>query len=81
LDVAALDATTFSWGDMLDNYTPVNPTTGKKEVAGTDAQKQAVAKLMQYCGSSIEMVYGLGSNGGSAAYQEVVPYALTTYFG
>ncbi len=82
LDVAALDATTFSWGDMLDNYTPVNPTTGKKEVAGTDAQKQAVAKLMQYCGSSsIEMVYGLGSNGGSAAYQEAVPYALTTYFG
>ena len=81
LNVAGLEATTFSWNDMLDNYTPVNPTTGKKEVAGTDAQKQAVAKLMQYCGSSIEMVYGLGSNGGSAAYQEVVPYALTTYFG
>ena len=81
LEVAALDATTFSWGDMLDNYTPVNPTTGKKEVAGTDAQKQAVAKLMQYCGSSIEMIYGLGSNDGSAAYSEAVPYALTTYFG
>ena len=73
LDVAALDATTFSWGDMLDNYTSEN--------SGTDAQKQAVAKLMQYCGSSIVMVYGLGSNGGSAAYQEDVPYALTTYFG
>lgn len=73
LDVAALDATTFSWGDMLDNYTSEN--------SGTDAQKQAVAKLMQYCGSSIEMVYGLGSNGGSAAYSEAVPYALTTYFG
>ena len=58
-----------------------NKASYKKEVAGTDAQKQAVAKLMQYCGSSIEMVYGLGSNGGSAAYQEVVPYALTTYFG
>lgn len=81
LNVAGLKATTFSWNDMLNNYTPMNPTTGKKEVAGTDAQKQAVAKLMQYCGSSIEMVYGLGSNGGSAAYQEVVPYALTTYFG
>ena len=81
LEVAALDATTFSWGDMLDNYTPVNPTTGKKEVAGTDAQKQAVAKLMQYCGSSIEMIYGLGSNGGSAACHEFVPDALTTYFG
>ena len=73
LDVAALDATTFSWGDMLDNYTSEN--------SGTDAQKQAVAKLMQYCGSSIEMFYGLGSNGGSEAYQEDVPYALTTYFG
>ena len=73
LEVAALDATTFSWGDMLDNYTSEN--------SGTDAQKQAVAKLMQYCGSSIEMIYGLGSNGGSAAYSEAVPYALTTYFG
>ena len=81
LNVAGLDATTFSWNDMLDNYTPANPTTGKKEVTGTDAQKQAVAQLMQYCGSSIEMIYGLASNGGSAAYQEAVPYALTTYFG
>ena len=81
LDVPALPATTFDWDNMIDDYNPINPETGKKYVGGTDAQQVAVATLMQYCGSSIEMIYGLSSNGGSSAYNEAIPFALKTYFG
>ena len=78
LDVPALPATTFEWDNMIDDYNPINPETGKKYVGGTDAQQAAVATLMQYCGSSIEMMYGLGT---SSAYNEAIPFALKTYFG
>ena len=78
LDVPALPATTFDWDNMIDDYNPINPETGKKYVGGTDAQQAAVATLMQYCGSSIEMMYGLGT---SSAYNEAIPFALKTYFG
>ena len=78
LDVLALPATTFDWDNMIDDYNPINPETGKKYVGGTDAQQAAVATLMQYCGSSIEMMYGLGT---SSAYNEAIPFALKTYFG
>ena len=81
LDVPALPATTFDWDNMIYDYNPINPETGKKYVGGTDAQQVAVATLMQYCGSSIEMIYGLSSNGGSSAYNEAIPFALKTYFG
>ena len=81
LNVPALPATTFDWDNMIDDYNPINPETGKKYVGGTDAQQVAVATLMQYCGSSIEMIYGLSSNGGSSAYNEAIPFALKTYFG
>ena len=44
----------------------------------TDAQKEAIANLMSYCGRSVEMLY----NGiGSSASVSDVPYALKTYFG
>ena len=78
LDVPALPATTFDWDNMIDDYNPINPETGKKYVGGTDAQQAAVATLMQYCGSSVEMMYGLGT---SSAYNEAIPFALKTYFG
>ena len=78
LDVPALPVTTFDWDNMIDDYNPINPETGKKYVGGTDAQQAAVATLMQYCGSSIEMMYGLGT---SSAYNEAIPFALKTYFG
>ena len=81
LDVPALPATTFNWGKMRQGYITVNPETGKRTVAGTDEEQDAVAELMQYCGSSVEMMYGLNNNGGSSAYNEAIPFALKTYFG
>ena len=81
LTMDALPATTFEWANMIDNYTPLNPETGKRVLAGTFAQKEAVATLMQYCGYAIHMIYGLSQNGGSSAYSETIPYALKTIFG
>ncbi len=46
--------------------------------AGTDAQKTAVAQLMLYCGTSVQMKYSSGSSGTQIAY---VANALINYFG
>ena len=81
LTVSGLDATTFAWSDMIANYTPVNAETGKRYLDGTDEQKAAVATLMLYCGTALQMSYGLSANGGSAAYSEAIPYALKSCFG
>ena len=81
LTVSGLEATSFDWGKMIANYTPVNTETGNLYLAGTTDQQQAVAKLMLYCGTALQMNYGLGTNGGSGAYSEAIPYALKTYFG
>jgi len=81
LDVGGLDATTFEWDKMIANYTPINPETGKRYLAGTTEQQQAVATLMLYCGTALQMMYGLSANGGSSAYSEAIPYALKTCFG
>ncbi len=81
LDVPELPATTFKWDKMCQGYITVDPETGKRTVVGTDEEQDAVAELMQYCGSSVEMMYGLSSNGGSSAYNEAIPFALKTYFG
>ncbi len=45
---------------------------------GTDAQKTAVAQLMLYCGTSVQMKYSSGSSGTQTAY---VANALINYFG
>ena len=71
LTVSPLDATTFSWNDMTKTYT----------TDATGAAADAVATLMQYCGSALKMTYGLIANGGSSSYSENIPYALKTYFG
>ena len=81
LTVSGLEATTFEWNKMLLNYTPVNPETGNLYLTGNTDQRQAVAKLMRYCGTALQMQYGLSANGGSAAYSEDIPFALKTYFG
>ena len=62
--------TSFGWGYMTYTYDTYQ---------GTEA-KIAVAKLMRYCGQSIQMSYGLQANGGSSAYNEAIPSALKTYF-
>ena len=46
--------------------------------AGTDAQETAVAQLMLYCGTSVQMKYSSGSSGTQTAY---VANALINYFG
>lgn len=61
---------TFDWANMLPSY------NGSE----TDAQKQAVARLMEYCGASINMNYGNVANGGSSAYTQDVDDALKNYF-
>ena len=61
----------IDWDNMIDNYSN----------GGTAKQKKAVAELMRYCGVSVEMMYGLGSEGGSAAYSTKVADALKNYFG
>ena len=81
LTVSGLEATGFDWGNMIANYTPINPETGKRYLAGDAEQQQAVAKLMRYCGTALHMQYGLSVNGGSSAYSEAIPYALKTFFG
>lgn len=60
----------FDWANMTDRY-----------VYGdyTEAQTDAVAKLMQACGYSLRMRYASGGFG-SAAYSEQVGNALVSYF-
>lgn len=72
LAIPALGATSFDWNNMISNY------ESGGNVVGTTEEQLAVATLMQYCGSSIEMMYGLGT---SSAYNEAIPFALKTYFG
>ena len=64
----ALGVTSFAWSSMKDTY-QVTDTT--------NASGQAVAKLMQYCDQSLEMVFNKNS---SSASTSEIPGALTTYF-
>ncbi len=70
---ASFGSTTYDWASMPD---VVNSTN------------QAVATLMYHCGVSVEMSYGVPSQGGSGAYvisdrspvEHCVEYALKNYF-
>ena len=66
LNLPALPATTFDWANMKDSYSG----------SYTDAEAEAIATLMQYCGWSVEMEYGPASG---TSIIEVVE-ALKTYF-
>lgn len=61
----------IDWSNMLPSYRYYNGTE-------TDAQKNAVANLMLYCGTAVKMEY---SSGTSSAYSNQVPGAFTKYFG
>lgn len=67
--VAALPAATMDWPNMLGEYV---------KGAYTDAQANAVAQLMRYCGQSVKMMYGRQESG---AYTHYVPDALKDVFG
>jgi hypothetical protein len=71
ISVAAHPVTTFNWNNMLDNY------TGSEDAQYTSE----VAKLMSYCGCSVNMDYGPQGSSGSGASSGYVPSALIDYFG
>ena len=60
-------ATTFDWNEMQDRYS----------TASTEAQNEAVAKLMMACGYSVDMNYG--TNESAAIVYDWAP-ALINYF-
>lgn len=66
--VDALPQTEFDWGNMLDVY-----SSGSY----SDEEGAAVAKLMQYCGSSVKMGYWSSSSSNN----NMIPDALKNYFG
>ncbi len=70
--IDALPPTTFDWGNMLDNYVTPEGTIGTPE------QQKAVAKLMRYCGQSVQMIYSPMDSGSS---RQAVAEALVKYFG
>ncbi|MBP5711448.1 MAG: C10 family peptidase [Prevotella sp.] len=65
-----LPATTFNWNAMKPRYS--------EPLFETDAQKNAVATLFQYCGHAVKMSYGTGGSGASTAE---IPGVLKNYFG
>lgn len=73
----ALPAVTFDWDNMIKTYQKKNTKTGKWEEVGTDAQKEAVATLMQYCGQAIHSNYTPAFTGSMGQF---VAEALAKYF-
>ena len=69
----ALPSTTFDWDNMMDSYRGSNRT-----VVGTEAQQDAVATLMRYCGQSVYMEYYPQA---SLSDHQQVAEALIKYFG
>lgn len=78
-----LPATTFDWDNMLADY---------EKASYTDAQADAVATLMRYCGQGVQMLYSASmssTDGGLMAdalklyfdYDPNVYYATRTFYG
>ena len=65
--VSALPKLKFDWSHMLDRY----------DEGQNEQECNAVAQLMQYCGSAVEMNYATGT---SIAYIPNAAFALKTYF-
>ena len=62
----------LEWDKMVDNYE--TQTT-------TQDQQDAVANLMLYCGTAVNMKYNLPEGGGSSASVSDIPDVLKKYFG
>lgn len=60
----------LEWDKMVDNY----------EQTTTSEQKEAVANLMLYCGTAVNMKYNLPEVGSSASVS-LIPDAFKKYFG
>jgi len=65
-----LPVISFDWNNMMLSY---DGTT-------TDAAQTAVARLMQYCGTALQMNYNVSTSGGSSAYNVSVAESLKRYF-
>ena len=64
IDMPQLEPTSFDWDHMRDEY--INAQT-------TEAENQAVAKLMKYCGQAVNMDYGTdGSFAGTWIYENLI---------
>lgn len=70
VSVDAVPAQSFiDWDNMVDSYKASQPTT--------DEQKAAVANLMKYCGTAVQMDYTSSS---SSAYTPSAAYAMVAFF-
>ena len=77
--IDALPPVTFAWQDMLDCYLePRDGSLQPKEILGTEAQQQAVATLMRYCGQAMKTTYGPAASATSTDAQYA---ALVKVFG
>lgn len=79
--IDSLPPVTFDYDNMLNDYHILNPETGKKELVGTDAQQEAVATLMRYCGQAMGMAYSPYELGGSGTNGPSMRDALVKYLG
>ena len=82
---ADFSQSTYAWSNMKNKfYIDVNYNVLVETAVGyqqaTQAQMDAVARLMSDVGIAVEMSYGAGGLGGSGAYSVNVVNALTTYF-
>lgn len=79
--LSALPPTWFDWDNMLDDYSYIDPVTKEDiRLETTEAQDNAVATLMRYCGQSVKMMYGTREIGGSSAATGDVAKALVNNF-
>lgn len=62
----------LEWDKMVDNY---------EAQTTTQDQKDAVANLMLYCGTAVNMQYNLPEGGGSSASVSDIPDVFKKYFG
>ena len=76
--IDSLPPVTFDWDNMLQEYYVPNYSTITYDLPGTEAQQQAVATLMRYCGQAVELMY---SPVVSNTYIFQCPNALVNHFG
>ena len=75
--IDALPPTWFDWDNMANDYYNYDPEIGNVvRLETTEAQDKAVAKLMRYCGQTVETRYGTEA---SSAKNENVPLAFVNY--
>ena len=67
----ALPATTFDWDHIKDTYS-------KNLGIDTEEEKEAVSKLVYYCGNAMEVRYSTSSTGGTTSR---IPFVMRSYFG